>query len=154
MSKAEAKYAELIDENKFKAQVAGTQETMTVMDTQVGATTSGNGNSGTGNDGGRTSTRKKIPAWIMKAPTDGKLHKVVDGKDYWWCTGHGSHKSKWCRHKPEDCKGLKDKVAEDNHQSNKTPPKSESGAEEKKKTVGWTATMMATLMGSDSEDDE
>jgi hypothetical protein len=50
-----------------------------------------------------TKTKKERPAWMTKAPADGKPKtKEVNGKTYHWCPTHKA----WGVHKASDCKGL------------------------------------------------
>ena len=69
---------------------------------------SGSNNSNTNNNtggGGNSPTRKKKkkPDWCFKAPgANDPKEKSVNGKTWWWCPNH----KEWCRHKPEDCKGI------------------------------------------------
>ena len=55
------------------------------------------------NNKGNRENRKK-PDWMLKAPTDDEKGKpkTVNGKEYWYCPNHKC----WCRHKPEDCRGV------------------------------------------------
>ena len=78
--------------------------------------------------------KSKIPDWMSKSPTDGKLTKVVNDKTYHWCEGNGAHTPRWVRHTPAECRG-----------SEKKKPESIL-KEEKPKGVSWsTAAMLAMV---------
>lgn len=51
----------------------------------------------------KSNKEKASDRWKRVAPKDGdSTHKLVDGKDFYWCPQHRS----WTRHKAEECKGI------------------------------------------------
>jgi len=98
MTKAEAKYEELVEDDAFEI-VNKKDDTIMALQTQVEAlstelTTKKKSNNGGGSsDGG---TAKKVPDWMKKAPKSGEpKSKTKDGKTYHWCNGYGTHKPCW-----------------------------------------------------------
>ena len=55
---------------------------------------------------GKKKKKYKPEPWMLIKPTPEELEqgsvKEVDGKTWYWCPKH----NKWCRHKPEECKGI------------------------------------------------
>ena len=103
----------------------------------------GGGNSEKGSGGGCNC--KSIPKWVYDAPKYGeKKEKVVSGKTYYYCKGHGAHKPRWVVHKPSECHGLKDKDDSDD--------KAKDSKDKPKKKVGWA--MMALMVTIDESDSD
>lgn len=49
--------------------------------------------------------------WKYEAPAHGaSIEKTLNGKTFWWCNGSNGKNNKpmFCRHKPTDCKEIKD----------------------------------------------
>ena len=73
-------------------------------------TTNNSSNNGNNNDNNnrrnKRKPRKPKPDWTKTPPTEAEKaagsKKQVDNKWWWWCPKH----NEWCRHKPEDCKGV------------------------------------------------
>ena len=77
------------------------------------------------------------PRTRIQAPAPGEPNWVKIGdKTYYYCQGHGAHDPKWVVHKPEQCRGLKNKKKDE-----ETKPKGPDG-------VGMLAT---TDYASDEE---
>jgi hypothetical protein len=134
MEKAETKYEELEEKNKFLSKgTKGLQQSgddivalrAEIEELKTRGTT-------------RTSRRtgRGLPDWVTKKPTDGKVTKEMNGKTYHWCEGDAgkNHSPKWVIHKPSECTHLK-----------KPPP---NGADDKKSenvAPTWTTSMLADL---------
>jgi hypothetical protein len=70
-------------------------------------------NTKNGNQDGQNGYTK--PAWQTKPPTDNEKgkSKKVNKKEYWWCPNHKS----WCRHKPDECRGVGNQNTNTNNNS-------------------------------------
>ena len=66
--------------------------------------------SGSGANGG---TRGRYPPWRYTRQGS-ETTKVVNGKTYYWCTGHP--KPMWVVHKPTECKGKKNQSSVENRE--------------------------------------
>lgn len=84
---------------------------------------------------------KKIeyPAWVYKAPTDGKKSKVVEGKTYYWCKNHNDGKGMWVRHSPDQCRAK---------------PSSNNKSEKDKRKLSFAKSLSAVTTGDDESDEE
>ena len=74
-----------------------------------------NNNNNNNNQRKRKKEQKPKPEWTKVKPTEAEKaagsKKQVDNKWWWWCPKH----NEWCRHKPEDCKGVNVPNANDNN---------------------------------------
>jgi hypothetical protein len=70
-------------------------------------------NTKNGNQDGQNGYTK--PAWQTKPPTDNEKgkSKKVNKKEYWLCPHHKS----WCRHKPDECRGVGNQNTNTNNNS-------------------------------------
>jgi len=167
MTKAEAKYEELVEDDAFEI-VNKKDDTIMALQTQVEAlstelTTKKKSNNGGGSsDGGAA---KKVPDWMKKAPKSGEpKSKTKDGKTYHWCDGYGTHKPRWVIHKVEKCRGYIKRLRElgenasansgDDDEEEPEAPTSESPSRETQRRVGWSTTMLAQVQRSAGEDSE
>jgi len=166
MTKAEAKYEELVEDDQFEVKNAK-DDTIVALQTQVQALStevssfkkskSGNSDGGASKDGKR---KKGVPTWMTKAPKDGEpKSKKVEGRNYHWCEGYGSHEPRWVIHKVEKCRGYIKRLNElggqdqdEEEEETPTPPRSESSRETQRR-VGWSTTMLAQV-GQDGSDEE
>jgi len=108
MTKAEAKYEELVEDDQFE--IANQKDdAIMALQTQVEALSTELTTKKKSNEGGRSSekgTPKKVPDWMNKALKSGESKtKSKDGKTYHWCDGYGVHKPRWVIHKVEKCRG-------------------------------------------------
>jgi hypothetical protein len=167
MTKAEAKYEELVEDDQFEIKNAK-DDTIVALQTQIEALTtemsnykkpkSGGSDGGTAKDGKR---RKGVPTWMTKAPKDGEpKSKKVEGRNYHWCEGYGAHEPRWVIHKVEKCRGYIKRLNElggnqerdeDEEESTPTPPRSESTRETQRR-VGWSTTMLAQVGQAEPEE--
>jgi len=87
MTKAEAKYEELCEDDAFEI-VNKKDDTIMALQTQVEALSTELTTKKKSNEGGRSSekgTSKKVPDWMNKAPKSGEPKtKTKDGKTYHW----------------------------------------------------------------------
>jgi hypothetical protein len=155
MTKAEAKYEELVEDEQFEVKNAK-DDTIIALQAQIEALTVQMSETKkpkkTTNDGNGDRKKKSIAAWMTKPPKEGEPKtKTVDGKTYHWCEGYDSHDPRWVIHQVEQCRGYKKKFGELGSQETTgttTPasagvPKSESQKETQR--VKWSTTMMASL---------
>jgi hypothetical protein len=166
MSKAEEKYKELVDRQLFKSAKGGTND-LVVLQTKLDAMTEklktattgpsgqngGQSGGGTGRDRNPNGDRKQAQ-WMFQKPKDGESKsKLMNGKDYYWCDGSAdSHKPKWVRHKPAECKGQTGGSSGGSSNppaSGDAPPSSASSATATRENVGWSAAMLGTLHDND-----
>jgi len=166
MTKAEAKYEELCEDDAFEI-VNKKDETIMALQTQVEALSTKLTTKKKSSDGGRSSekgTAKKVPDWMNKAPKSGESKtKNKDGKTYHWCNGYGTHKPRWVIHKVEKCHGYIKRLRElgennansgDDEEEEPEVPASESPTHETQRRVGWSTTMLAQVQRSAGEDSE
>jgi hypothetical protein len=100
MDKAETKYEELKDKNKFSTSNTNMQEKGDEIVVSQIAELKKRGNPRASRRSGRG-----LPDWITKKPTDGQLSKEMNGKKYHWCEGDSgkNHSPKWVIHLPSEC---------------------------------------------------
>ena len=160
MDKAQTKYEELVETNKFTAgskkedAIVSLKAEIEALSTTIKSIKDGGGVTKNPKKGKDKKGKGKIEDWMLVPPKDGESHtKKISGDDkpWYWCPGNGAHKARWVRHKPEECKGKEDKPAEKEEKA----PKSESTKEESgKKSVTWSNSMLATLRSKFDSDDE
>jgi len=157
MTKAEAKYEELCEDDAFEI-VNKKDYTIMALQTQVEALSAELTTKKKSNEGGRSSekrTTKKVPDWMNKAPKSGEPKtKTKDGKTHHWCDGCGAHKPRWVIHKVEKCCGCIKCLRElgennansgDDEEEEPKVPASESPTRETQRRVGWSTTMLAQV---------
>ena len=166
MSKAEAKYEELCEDDAFE--IANKKDdTIMALQTQVEALSTELTTKKKSKEGGRSSEKgpsKKVPDWMNKAPKSGEPKtKTKDGKTYHWCDGYGTHKPRWVIHKVDKCRGYIKRLQElgennansgDDDEEEPEAPSSESPTRETQRRVGWSTTMLAQVQRSAGEDSE
>jgi hypothetical protein len=166
MTKAEAKYEELVEDDQFEVKnekddtILALQTQVLALSTEVSSLKKPNGSGGDGGSQKDTKRRQKgVPAWMSKPPRDGESKsKKVNGKDYNWCEGYGSHEPRWVIHKVEKCRGYIKRLQELGGEMNpntgeqEDTPKSESNRETRR--VGWSTTMLSQVKRTDDEDSE
>jgi hypothetical protein len=132
MEKAETKYKELKDRNKFET---GNNKGLKASEADVMALPVEFTNQ-------RRSAR--TPEWMPKRPTDGKLIKEANGKTYHWCEGDSGkdHATKWVIHQPSECKGHK--KSNDSHINIPTSQNNGHGPT-------WTTSMVSALQAEQEE---
>ena len=140
MDKAASKYEELNEKTEF-AGAPKEESVIVTLQTELRTLQSTIENlKKKGPDGGKDppkgggGPRSKVPDWMSKSPTDGKLNKVVNDKTYHWCEGNGAHTPRWVRHTPAECRG-----------SEKKKPESIL-KEEKPKGVSWSTAAMQAMV--------
>jgi hypothetical protein len=141
MDKAETKYEELKDKNKFNANhTPSLQEKgddIVALQAQIAELKK------LGNPRANRRSSRGLPEWVTKKPTDDKVTKEMNGKTYHWCEGDSgkNHSPKWVIHKPSECTHLK-----------KTPQNTPD--DRQKETTAaptWSTSMLATLQADDAE---
>jgi hypothetical protein len=169
MAKAQVKYEELVEKNKFKAgpkkedaimslaaEVKSQMEAMEAKLDDIGKNGTPAKKKGGGNP--RKKGKFKKEPWMLVAPKDGEpLDMERDGLDWHWCTGHGHHDPMWSRHTREKCRGLLKKQENEAKNEGSKTPKSESAKEEEaRKNVSWAtkaSAMIAKMRVYDSDDE-
>jgi hypothetical protein len=133
MEKAEVKYEELKDRNKFEA---SNNKGLKASEVDVVALPAAFTKQ-------RRSTRTS--EWMTKKPTDGNLTKEANGKTYHWCEGDSrkNHAPKWVIHHPSECKGRPKSRSQD--QPTTTP------ATQQVSGPTWTTSMIAALQADQEE---
>lgn len=91
----------------------------------------------------------KAPAWMKKAPTDGKGAVQRDGKTYYWCPTH----KLWQLHKPDECRLKKILVQKKEKASNKTKSQDNDNKATEKKTDEDELELDANLAAIQEEQD-
>jgi len=166
MTKAEAKYKELVEDDQYE--IANQKDdTIMALQTQVEALSTKLTTKKKLNEGGRSSekgTSKKVPDWMNKAPKSSESKtKSKDGKTYHWCDGYGVHKPCWVIHKVEKCRGYIKRLRElgqnnansgDDDEDEPEAPTSETPSRETQRRVGWSTTMLAQVQQSTGENSE
>ena len=162
MTKAEAKYEELVEDDQYE--IANQKDdTIMALQTQVEALSTELTTKKKSNEGGK-GTAKKVPDWMNKAPKSGESKtKSKDGKTYHWCDGYGVHKPRWVIHKVEKCRGYIKRLRElgennansgDDDEDEPEAPTSETPSRETQRRVGWSTTMLTQVQRSAGEDSE
>jgi hypothetical protein len=126
MEKAETKYEELKDRNKFEASnhkgLQTSEADVVALPVQF------------------TKQRRsaRTPDWMTQRPTDGTLTKEAKGKTYNWCEGDSgrNHAPKWVIHHPRECKGRKTS----NNSGTNVPTSPNNG-----QGPTWTTSMVSAL---------
>ena len=160
MLKAENKYSELIEKGEFSGASKKEMDSIVALQTEVSNLKSqfgGKESKWKARPGSEGDPKfKEVPKdkrWITEPPKDGESEtKVVLGKDYHWCTGHGTaHEPKWVRHEPASCDGLKGKT---DGAFGKTKTSMAPKEDVPKKKVAWSTAMMSTIVGTEESDDD
>ena len=161
MSKAENKYAELVEKHEFSGSSKKKEDdSLVVLQTEfdtlkalVSTYKSSDSGKTHGKEGGRSNGDSYPTKWTNVAPKDGEPQtKTVGGKEYHWCVGNNAHKPKWVRHDPSKCSGLDDSKKKSDDAKPASESKKESAIKDSK-TVKWSSAMRATLSSNEDEDD-
>jgi hypothetical protein len=161
MSKAENKYAELIEKHEFTGSSKKKEDdSLVVLQTELEVlkafyTKFQNGDEGKPprKEGGRPSGDSYPTKWTSVPPKEGEPQsKTIGGKDYHWCVGNNAHKPKWVRHEPSKCSGLDDSKKKSDDAKPASESKKESAIKDAK-SVKWSSAMRATLSSTEDEDD-
>jgi hypothetical protein len=147
MSKAENKYAELIESTNSPAAARRRKTTRCSPD----RARSPQGILHKFQSGGKPPRRKEVAQVVTpinqvdQCPTqEGEPQsKTIGGKDYHWCVGNNAHKPKWVRHEPSSAVDLTIR------RKDVAKPASESKKEsaiKDAKSVKWSSAMRATLV--------
>jgi len=161
MTKAEAKYKELVQDDQ--CEIANQKDdTVMALQTQVEALSTKLTTKKKPKEGGKQADKKKkVPTWVSKPPKNGESKtKSKDGKTYHWCEGYGAHEPCWVIHKVEKSRGyikrLRELGGEDQNQGDEDEesgtPNSKSPSCETARSVAWSTTMLAQVRRSADED--
>jgi len=163
MTKAEAKYEELVEDDQCEI-VNQKDDTVMALQTQVEALSTELTTKKKPKEGGKQADeKKKVPTWMSKPPKNGESKtKNKDGKTYHWCEGYGAHEPRWVIHKVEKCCGyvkcLRELGGEDRNQGDEEEdsgtPNSKSPSRETSRSVGWSTTVLAQVRRSADEDSD
>ena len=167
MAAAQTKYEELVEENQFKGgskkedAIVSLTAQLEALETRLQSIgENGSPIDANGNPIKKKKKKKKgdkaVEEWMSVPPKDGESHTktiIGDDKPWYWCPGNGAHKARWVRHKPSECKGLKDASESEPKEAPKGILKDKSKKEEETKKVGWSSGMLAKIRGTLSDSD-
>lgn len=144
------KYSALIDKGEWNAPTEE-EKAITALQSQLkrivdneSETNDTKKKKGKKNGKGKKSGKER-PAWMSEKPKEGESQKkMVNGKQYWWCTNH----KMWCRHSTEQCehKGIKNDDA--------NPPESDKKNSRKDKKMKLARALTSVIEQSDDEEDD